>query len=296
VNTALREYDIAIVDRLGHARVHQYAQDEPLGPGAVLRLEGRFWLVDSVEDRRATAKPARYRIRLRHPDGGEEAGAFRRYRADAPRLGHRFSTLEDGRPVSWAVVDQQLAHDEGGAPYLDLVAERDYEELEEVPDHELEHMLARRQAVPEPAVRAIADAQSAGLSAELVALEPGEVPDWDEAARFLDALTIEMVDDDLLEQCGVDPDTDPRERWIEIVRARLRADLERFRADVEADRDEMEQWEFLDGRVFAAFGSPGDEFDPDAGYGWLCRLLDAGVLGAAGFRRVRKPELQGEPE
>jgi hypothetical protein len=35
-----------------------------------------------------------------------------------------------------------------------------------------------------------------------------------------------------------------------------------------------------------------DESDPDSGYGWLCRLLDAGVLTAAGFRRVRKRELE----
>jgi hypothetical protein len=38
-------------------------------------------------------------------------------------------------------------------------------------------------------------------------------------------------------------------------------------------------------------GSTEDEADPDAGHGWLCRLVDAGVLGAAGFSRVRKAEI-----
>ena len=47
----------------------------------------------------------------------------------------------------------------------------------------------------------------------------------------------------------------------------------------------------LDGRVFASVGSPDDEADPDAGHGWMCRLLDSSVLAAAGFARVRKAEL-----
>ena len=39
-----------------------------------------------------------------------------------------------------------------------------------------------------------------------------------------------------------------------------------------------------------AVGSPEDEADPDKGY-WMCRLIDGGALGAAGFSRVRKAEL-----
>jgi hypothetical protein len=76
------------------------------------------------------------------------------------------------------------------------------------------------------------------------------------------------------------------------VKDRLRADLESFRADVEGDHDEIEEWDFLDGRVFAAVGKFDDEAGPDAGYGWLVRLVDAGALSAAGFRRVRKAELE----
>lgn len=39
-------------------------------------------------------------------------------------------------------------------------------------------------------------------------------------------------------------------------------------------------------------GSYEDEFDPDRGHGWLCRLLDSGALGIAGFTRVRKYDLE----
>ena len=287
------EYEVVAHTRTGGERIHRYASDEPLQPGEVLRLEGRWWLVVGVEPEaeppRARAQPARYRIRLRHPDGREELGAFRRYRTDGPRLGHGLTTVEDGHPVSWEVVDQRLARDDD-EPYLDLVAERDYgEEAGDLPDHELEHALAARaERLPEEATALLSRAEGAGLSVELVALEPGELPDWGEAERYLDALTLDEIEDDLLELCGVNPDRDPRETWLETVKARLRADVAGFRADIEGDHDEIEEWDFLDGRVFASVGSFDD---PDSGYGWLCRPLDAGVLAAAGFRRVRKFEL-----
>ena len=76
------------------------------------------------------------------------------------------------------------------------------------------------------------------------------------------------------------------------MKERLRADLERLRDDIEGDHDEIEEWDFLDGRIFAGVGSVDDESDPDSGYGWLCRLGDAGALAAARFRRVRKAELR----
>jgi hypothetical protein len=130
------------------------------------------------------------------------------------------------------------------------------------------------------------------LSVELVALEPGEEPDWEGAERFVEAIVLEEVEDDLLEQCGVDPDNDPKDAWLETVKRRLRSDLARFRADVEGDGGQIEQWSFRDGRIFASIGSPDDETDPLSGHGWMCRLVDAGVLGAAGFERVRKVELE----
>jgi hypothetical protein len=292
-----QRYKVVAPSRSGKARIHEYAADEPLRIGQVLRLEGRWWLVEGIEPTgdspRVAVKPARYRIRLHHPDGREELGAFRRYRADAPRLGHSLSTVEDGQTASWQVVDERVELDDRGEPFLDLVAERDFAEVVEAPDHELEHALAARaQTLPEEASAALARAGTPDYVIELVALEPGELPDWDEARRYIDALVLDELEDDLPEQCGVEVERDPRETWIAIVQERLRNDLESFRADVEGDQDEIEEWDFLDGRVFAAVGSFGAEADPYTGYGWLCRLVDSGALAAAGFSRVRKPELQ----
>jgi hypothetical protein len=293
-------YEVAAVNRAGARRVHRYTTDAQLGPGAVLRLDGRFWLVARVEPAegavvagRAEATPARYRLRLQHPDGREEQGAFRRFRADAPRLGHAFTTVENGSPESWEVVDEQLTFDGEGDAYLDLVAQRDFAELaEEPPDHELEHALARSEdSLPPEAVATFERAQTLGLAVELVALEPGEAPDWDEGTGYLEALVLDEIEDDLFELCGVDTDHAPRESWLDTVKVRLREDLRRFRADVEGEHDEIEEWEFLDGRIFASTGSTDDEADPDRGHGWICRLLDAGVLAAAGFTRVRKASL-----
>ena len=298
------QYHVVTATSRGSERVHDYASDEPLEPGDILRLRGRFWLVERVEDAtegaelpRAIAKQARYRLRMRHPDGREELGAIRRFRPGGPRLGHAFTTMEDGHPISWSVVEEQLARDEVGAPFLDLLAERDYAEAEgDIPDHELEHALERRreERLPEGAQARISQAADQGLNVELAALEPGEVPDWPEAGRYIDALILEQIEDDLFEQCGLDVDNDPRETWLEMVKERLRSDLESFRADVEGDHHQVEEWDYRGGRIFATVGSYEDEFDPDSGHGWICRLLDSGALGIAGFERDRKYELELE--
>jgi hypothetical protein len=279
--------------------VHEFASEDRLEPGDVLRLDGRYWLLASIESAedgpaRATAEPARYRLRLKHPDAREELGGFRRFRPDAPRVGHAFTTLEDGQAVSWEVVDQQLERDEQGEPYLDFTAQRDYAEVEELPNHELEHTLAQRQdeELPPSAEAAFSRAEQMGLSIELVALEPGEEPDWNEAERFIEALGIEEIHDDLIEMCGVNPDRDPKDTWLEQVKQRLRADLAQFRADIEGEDDQIEQWSFRDGRIFASFGTEEEESDPLSGHGWMVRLYDAEVLGAAGFVRVKKAELE----
>jgi hypothetical protein len=287
-------YEIVHVTRAGKELVHQYASKEALAPGDVVRLEGRDWLVDRVESNRAYVTPACYRLRLRHPDGHEEVGAFRRFRPDAPRVGHTFTTLENGSPISWQVADERLARDEQGKPYLDLTAERDYGELEEQPDlpeHELEHAVAREEN-REAAAATFARAEQEGLFVELIALEPGEAPDWDEAERYIEALVLDEIEDDLLELSGVDPGRDPRETWLATVKERLRTDLERFRGDIEGDHDEIEEWDFREGRIFAAVGSFEDEADPDKGHGWMTRLLDVSALTAAGFTRVRKAEVE----
>ena len=78
------------------------------------------------------------------------------------------------------------------------------------------------------------------------------------------------------------------------VKERLRSDLEAFRNDVEGDHDEIEEWDFQGGRIFASVGTYEDEFDPNSGHGWMCRLTDSGALGVAGFERVRKYELEVE--
>ena len=279
-------YEVVTVNHAGREHRRSYTTENELAPGSVIRLDGRDWLAEAVEDGRVVAKPARYRLTLRHPDGHEEVGAMRRYRPDAPRVGHMFATGQ----VSWQVVDERLESD-GEGPYLQLVAERDFGEVEGLPNHELEHAEARRDELPEPAQATFARAEDAGLEVELVALEPGEAPDWPEAEAYIDALILEEIEDDLLEQCGVDPDNDPRESWLDTVKNRLRADLEAFRTDVEGEHDEIEEWEFRDGRIFASVGSYEDESNPDSGHGWLCRLADVGALSAAGFQRVRRAQL-----
>jgi hypothetical protein len=301
---SLQHYDLVTRNPGGTERAQRYASDEPLEPGSVVQLRGRFWLVETVDEAegesglpRAIAKPARYRLRLRHPDEREELGAFRRFRPGSPRLGHAFTTIEAGQPISWQVTKEQLARDDEGEPFLDLVAERDYAEVEgDVPDHELEHALERQLdgGLPPAAEATIARAADQGLNLELVALDPGEEPDWPESERYIGALIFEEIEDDLFEQCGVDVDHDPRETWLTTVKERLGADLEAFRADIEGDHDEIEEWGFRGGRIFASVGTYEDEFDPLSGHGWMCRLADSGALGVAGFERVRKYELEVE--
>jgi hypothetical protein len=287
------DYQLVHVNREGHERTHLYRSENELSEGDLVRTDGRDWLVDSVEGDRVRLEPARYRLVLRHPDGRTETGAFRRYRPDAPRTGHTFSTIIDGAPASWQVADERLQRDEGGKPYLELTAERDYGESEgstSLPEHELEHALTGEDQ-PDDAVVALSRAEAAGELVELVALEPGEAPDWDEAGRYIDALVFDEIEDDLFPLCGVDTENDPQETWLETVKARLREDLRRFRDDIETDHDQIEEWDFRDGRVFASTGSFDDQSNPDSGHGWLSRLVDAGPLYAAGFSRVRRAQL-----
>lgn len=290
-------YTIVMPTRTGGERTHEYVSSEPLRPGEVIVIGERHWLVDRIDpagddgNGRAYAASARYRFRLRYPDGHEELGAFRRFRPGGPGLGHAFTILEDGQPTSWSVVEQRTVQDENGQPYLDLLAERDYGEADgELPDHELEHALATEDwSLSETATATLSRAAESGLSVELVALEPGEVPDWDEAARYIVTLVIEEIGDDLLQLCHAD--RVPHEEALAIVQERLGTDLERVRADVEGDHDEIEEWDFRGGRIFASVGGFDDESDPDSGHGWMCRLVDSGALAAAGLRRVRKTEL-----
>ena len=131
------------------------------------------------------------------------------------------------------------------------------------------------------------------MAVELVALEPDEAPDWEEARRYIDALSSTRSTTTCSSSAALTrrpPGGRRGSRPSRRVSARISTS---FSADVERDHDEIEEWDFHDGRVFASVGSIDDESDPDRGHGWMCRLLDAGALGAAGFSRVRKLELEG---
>ena len=284
-------YRLVTLGRTGREHARPYTSQDPLEPGSVVLLGGRYWLVERVDDGTVHARPARYRLTLRHPDGREEAGAFRRFRADAPTVGHQLATFENGEPVSWAVVEQRLGRDDAGEPFLESIAERDHGEVESLPDHQLEHAVEqdRDGAVAAPA--ALAGATRASQAVELVALEPGQAPDWRQASRYLESLILEELEDDLIELCGVDTRNDSQEQWLDTVKRRLREDLDSFRTDSEGLHDEIEEWDFRGSRIFAAVGRFDDDSNPASGYGWMCRLVDAGVLQAAGFYRARKPLL-----
>jgi hypothetical protein len=287
----LSSYTLVTHDRTAREHARPYTSQDPLEPGSVVLLGGRYWLVERVEDGAVHARPARYRLILRHPDGHEEAGAFRRYREDAPRVGHQLATFEYGEPVSWAIVEQRLGRDHAGEPFLESIAERDHGEAESLPDHQLEHALEQDRDGAVAAAPALARATRAGLAVELVALEAGQAPGWQEASRYLESLILEELEDDLIEQCGVDTRHDPQERWLDTVKRRLRDDLDSFRTDTEGLHDEIEEWDFRGSRIFAAVGRFDDDSNPSSSYGWMCRLVDAGVLQAAGFYRARKPLL-----
>jgi hypothetical protein len=189
------------------------------------------------------------------------------------------------------VVEQRLARDEAGEPFLELIADRDFAESESLPNHELEHALDQERDDTSAAAAVLARATEAGLAIELVGLEAGEAPNWEESTRYLDSLILEELEDDLIEQCGVDTHHDPPDTWLDRVKQRLHEDLDSLRVDVEGPRDQVEEWDFQDGRIFAAVGNFDDDSNPLSGYGWLCRLVDASVLQAGGFYRVRKPLL-----
>jgi hypothetical protein len=172
------DYDVVAHHRNGREHVVPYVSEDPLEVGAVLRLEGRYWLIESIDGSRAQARPARYRLTLRHPDGREEVGAFRRFRPDSPQVGHSLATIEDGEAVNWQVVDQRLARDDDGEPYVELIAERDFSEVEELSDHELEHAFARREEdeLPEGAAATFARARRQGSRSSWSRSSPARSP------------------------------------------------------------------------------------------------------------------------
>jgi hypothetical protein len=288
---ASSSYELVTHDHFGGTHVHVYTPEQALVPGSIVVRGGRYWIIVQVEQRRAEAQPARYRLTLRHPEGRTEAGAIRRFHEDAPRSGHQLATVEEGNPISWTVVEETLAFDESGQAFLESIAERDYQESDSLPDHQLEHTVDRRNDDIDAAAAMLARAEEDGLAVELVGLDAGQAPDWIAATHFLDSLVIEEIEDDLLVLCGVDPRHHPQDVWLDIVKQRLGTDLANFRTAIENGDNEIEEWDFGGGRVFAASGSFDDDSNPDSGYGWICRLVDASVLQAAGLQRIRKARL-----
>ena len=286
--------------RTGKERMHEFASEAQLEPGDVLRLDGRYWLVASIEagqdaPARAVAVPARYRLRLRHPDGREELGGLAPLPArSSPGSAIRSRLSKTGSPSLGRSSIKQLEQDEQGEPYLGFIAERDFAEVEALPSHS-----ARAHARPQPggtsfppsAQAAFERAEQTGLSIKSSHSSPARSLIGRQPSASSRCSCSRRSRTTCSSFAGSTRTRIPRGTWLETVKSRLRSDLAQFRADVERDEDQIEQWSFRDGRMFASIGSPDDEADPLSGHGWMCRLVDAGVLTAAGFERVRKSEL-----
>ena len=202
---------------------------------------------------------------------------MRRMRPDGPRLGHSFTTIEDGAPVSWSVIDEEFAHDEQGEPFLDLVAERDYGEAEgDLPDHELEHALtARSDEVPDAARERIDEATRLGFAIESSRSSRTRLPDWEEARRYIETLSLDTIADDLLELCGVDTEELAKGHGSKPSSRASATTSSSFSADVKGTTTRSRSGISTTAASSPRVGSVADESDPDRGHGWLCRLLDA---------------------
>jgi hypothetical protein len=292
------EYSAILPSRRGSGREHRHrlSTTHDLQVGDLVSVAGGRWIVDELREaggeREARLEPARFRLVLLRPDGREEAGAIRRLRDDSLGVGHAFTTADEAgaHRLRWDVVTSRFVRDQGGRPLIEFLADHGLHAHERIPDHELEHRIAQQGDLAE-ARAALEFATAAGLAVELVELEPDRDPDWAEAGAYLEALEIEEIGEDLLERCGVKPEQDSPEAWIEQVKLRLRADLTSFRGDVEGPHRQIREWRIGARRVFASIGTWENEADPDSGHGWLCRLVDSDVLGTAGFVRLREIEL-----
>ena len=170
--------------------------------------------------------------------------------------------------MSWQVVDERLA-DDHGEPYLDLIAERDYSELR-----------TRRAARARAGARA--RAQEARRGAARAPPRRGGGPGrragrarggrGARLGRGRGATSTRWSSRRSRTTCSSSAaSTRPRRRetWLDTVKARLRATWSDSGTTSRADHDQIEEWEFRDGRIFAAVGSIEDEADPDRGHGWM---------------------------
>ena len=215
-----------------------------------MTLDGRDWLVDAVEEgdtARVVAKPARYRLRLRHPDGREELGAFRRMRAGQPAT----------RP---------LVHDARGRGSRQLGASsRRRSPTTSRTSRSSTSSPSATTARPRATCPTTSSSTRSPASADGSGRRQGVDRRGDalracrsssprssrtrrRTGRRLAATSRPSVSTrsrTTCSSCAASTRGDDSEgTWLETVQARLRDDLESFSADVEGDHDEIEEWDF----------------------------------------------------
>jgi hypothetical protein len=178
-----------------------------------------------------------------------------------------------------------------GEPFLESIAGRDYADTESLPDHQLEHALEQQRDDTSTADTVLARATVPGLAIELVGLEGSQAPGWDEATRYLDSLTSRNSRTICSSNAASIPAAIRGERGWTRPSGAFATISTASAPTSERGHDQTEEWDFHGDKIFAAQGSFDDDANPDSGYGWMCRLVDAGDLQAAGFYRVRKPLL-----
>ncbi len=207
-------YELVHTSRTGTERVHPFATDEPLEPGSFVRYEGRYWLIERLDGSRAIAKPGRYRLELRHPRRPRRGRRLpplpARRAGDRPHVHHcrgRTAGELGGARTGGSLTTSRTSRTSSSSR---TATTRSSTRTSPTTSSSTRSPAARSSELPASVEEAFARAEREGLSAELVALDPGEEPDWTEAASSIDALILEEIEDDLIEQCGVDPRTDPR--------------------------------------------------------------------------------------
>ena len=197
-------YDVVVVHRTGKEHVHRYTTEEPLEPGDVVRLEGRHWLSSAS---RATARRRSPRaigcgfaIRTAARTSGRSAASDPTRRGSATRSPpSRTGARSAGRSSTAAGPRRERR----AVPRPRRGARLRRRRSDAARPRARAHARPRSEdELPEGAEATLARAADEGLSVELVALEPGEEPDWEAAERFIDALVLEEIEDDLIEQCG----------------------------------------------------------------------------------------------
>ena len=243
---------------------------------------------------RAAAKPGALstlaRPSGRPPRGGRVPSLRPGFAPARSRLHDRRSTAQ---PISWAVVDERFARDDDGEPSSSSWRSATSPRTRGiVPDHELEHTLARRaeEELPEEATSLLDRADRLGQSVELVALEPGEAPDWDAGPSASSTRSSSRRSRTTCWSSAVSTRTPTRARRGS---PRCRTGFARTSGS-SAPTSRTISTRSRSGTSAAVECSRrsvtlGRQSDPGSGYGWMCRLC-----GRRGARRGRvRPGTQG---